>query len=207
MDILINKTDNYCKLTYDLYGNLYLKYDNILYNIVIDDGNLFLLKINEKKLYDFSDVEINHIYSNIKSKVDPLKAKINETLEKQNIDNIDYFPEEKFVEKSQVFIETEYMNEMDIDPMFIFYTNDKFIKNKREYEQSNGYPFNSLYNFSIIKGTIESTDVMISTEEFNNTCAYNIIVYTCGLIKLNIIGQSQNIYKIINEKNKLNLLI
>ena len=94
---------------------------------------------------------------------------------------------------------------MDIDPMFIFYTNDKYIKNKRMYEQHNGFPFNSLYNFSIIDGNTDSTEIILSSDEFNNTCSYNITIYTVGLFKLNIIGKSQKIYKLIDDNNKLKI--
>ena len=206
MDISIINTRDNCKLKYDLYGNVYLKYNNELYNIIIESDILKLLKLKTNKLYDFNNVNIDHVYSDITSNIDPLKAKIIDSLEEENEDDIDYFPEDKFVNKSAITIESDFANEMDIDPMFIFYINNKFIENKKEYEQPFGFPFNSLYNFSIMKGTLESQDVMIVSEEYNNACSYNIIIYTCGLIKLNIIGKKINIYKIINNEEKLEII-
>jgi len=203
MDLFVNNSDSKCVLSYDLYGNLYIKYNDLLYNLIINEDNLDLLKINKNKLHDFKDINIDHAYGSIKTKTNPLKAKINNSLEETNDDNIDYFPEDKLYEKSDISIDTDYMNSMDIDPMFIFYTNDKYIKNKRIYEQKKGFPFNSLYNFSIIDGNTDSTEIILSSDEFNNTCSYNITIYTVGLFKLNVIGKSQKIYKIIDDNNKL----
>ena len=39
MDLLIDNSDSKCILTYDLYGNLYIKYNDLLYNLVINEDN------------------------------------------------------------------------------------------------------------------------------------------------------------------------
>lgn len=194
-NIFENDNNVKIKILHDKLGNLFLENNDTTYYIYINGKNdVALEKINKKKLLN-SENE-NYYNGKLKNISSSLKKKIDENLESKNNNNEYIDNESKYYEKTDILINNYYVNESDIDPVFVFY-NDK-----DEYIIEKGFDGDSIYSFLIIDGGLESNNNIMLSEPFNDTESYKIVLYTQGFLKLHIIGSSERTYK-LNLKNNV----
>lgn len=214
MNINITHSTDKALLTHDPHGNIFLRHKDKTYYLALDEDNKpSLRKINLDKLIDLSSVKPPH--GKIYSGVSTLKGAITDEIDKKNeeepVDSDDefiqeyndkYFPEHKFCYKGKI-TDNEYSDDSDNDqdlyndPIYRFYGLDEKFMSKM------GFQFNSIYEFLIIDGNIDSKDIILMSEEYGGSPLYRINIYTDGILKCNVIGSGQSTYTISLKEDNL----
>lgn len=202
MDVLVTKTQESLKLYHDLFGNVFAYYGEKVYYLTIDADNApELFPVKKDRLTDLSEYEIDHARGKIHSGVPSLKGAVeddiskrmkNEEYDEEVILETEYFPEKKYFYTEGGEIENHYASITDMDPVFKFFGDEELTTDL-------GFESNSLYNLLIVKGNSKSKEIVFMSEEYNNTCAYRLTVYTDGVIKCNVVGESETMYNIVKE--------
>lgn len=206
MNILITKSTDSTILKYDLFGNVFLHLNNQIYYVSIDSqNNPELMLVKKHKLTDLTEYTIDFTMGKLHSGVPSLKGFIEDEIsrknenddidEDENMDmNDDYFPEQKYFYREGGDVDdTNYISSTDVEPMFKFYNhNNNFVTME-------GYPSNSLYSFLVVNGNVKSKNIVLLSEEYNDTCSYRITFYTDGNIKCNVVGSCEKMYTLSKD--------
>lgn len=188
---------------YDCGGNLYLKYENDYYFLLVSDNTIEFHQSNnmQKLLGNAKEIKLKKLKNSNDEK--SFKGKILNTLEKQkNVDSDSeeeteperiarFFPENKYYYHEEES-EDEYEQE---ENEFKFYTNgDASILKYLDLDLESPANYNTLVMNPFTK-TVEMT------LEIGGTNAYVVIFYTNGQIDLNIVGSCRKSFRLLYLKN------
>jgi hypothetical protein len=232
MEINITNTEKKALLYHDIFGAIYLVYNNILYLVHIDDDKIILSKINQKIMIEINNELIDYYKGTILPLLtkNSLKEKLNnlndtnDTYDTTNLrDNLNYFPEDKYFIKKiidQKIEKTIFLNTIDDNG------DDCDDCNNDEYHECDddivgGYIFYGYNNKLVLTKTIEQSscnhDTLIVDGDIDSKnyiflaeCkehnSYRITLFTSGKMILNIIGSHIRSFKLIDDDGIISIM-
>lgn len=186
----------------DENGNIFFSFDNKRYYLDIDrHNNLQLIKMlnnsKESKSLKHGKIEQTVRPNTLKSKViENIITSIDvDDYEDEEIDQVislQTFPEDAFYDK------IDYENsdsEYELDEPDVSHTDRIYFKcYGNDMESPISLETLSIFDTIIIEGDENSNKVVFRSELCNDTASYRVIIYTMGLLKLNIIGTNMKCF-------------
>lgn len=213
----MNINGNAIFLKCDFLGNVYLVHNDAYYCVAVDGANIELVKLSNIDYFKQNFQDNMHLMDSLSRKTLESSCK---TLKGKTVEHIDT---ETF-EGDYTSFDTSFVEQK-------FYTlstvNNCNNNCEDDEDEINPYYFNGIsdqvdegisfadilmtaegsFDTIVMKGDKDSTHVLASIEATNDYCTRRLTIYTAGIFKLNLVGESITFYKLnVNDDEQISLL-
>ncbi len=193
-----NNVEHIISIFFDLGGNLYFKFNDVIYDLNINSTNMLECDVCNINVNDLEKINVSYEELKLIDSPNSLKGKIKKEID---VNDIHCSDEHKYLYENEDYI--DYDDDSDYEDQ------NEFVKFMSTGEKIEVYDFDmsvSLYDTIIYNDDIEHGSICFKTNIINMMPPYRLKLYKNGIISFRSLGDKEIYYNITIQSNTIQLV-